>query len=88
MEHLNDILQPHVRASKVRLSYVDELFSDLKDNPYIILHRNVSNQIKSLFLLHNDIGDPFQVPGPQHFSDHEKNEGNFDEHSTSNEMRV
>lgn len=42
MDHLNKILQPHVRASKIRLSYVDELFPDLKDNPYIILHKNVS----------------------------------------------
>lgn len=41
MERLNDILQPRVRASKVRLSYVDELFPDLKDDPYIILHKNV-----------------------------------------------
>ncbi|KYQ57370.1 Protein zwilch like protein [Trachymyrmex zeteki] len=41
MDHLNKILQPHVRASKIRLSYVDELFPDLKDNPYIILHKNV-----------------------------------------------
>ncbi|XP_018365245.1 PREDICTED: protein zwilch homolog [Trachymyrmex cornetzi] len=41
MDHLNEILQPYVRASKTRLSYVDELFPDLKDNPYIILHKNV-----------------------------------------------
>ncbi|KAM0737244.1 Protein zwilch-like protein [Formica fusca] len=41
MERLTDILQPHIRASIIKLSYVDELFVDLKDNPYIILHRNV-----------------------------------------------
>ncbi|XP_012233445.1 protein zwilch homolog [Linepithema humile] len=41
MDHLNNILQSHIRASKIRLSYVDELFPDLKDNPYIILHKNV-----------------------------------------------
>ncbi|XP_072745144.1 protein zwilch homolog [Anoplolepis gracilipes] len=40
MERLTNILQPHVRASKIRLSYVDELFVELKDNPYIILHEN------------------------------------------------
>ncbi|KYN39034.1 Protein zwilch like protein [Trachymyrmex septentrionalis] len=42
MDHLNEILPPYVQASKTRLSYVDELFPDLKDNPYIILHKNVS----------------------------------------------
>ncbi|XP_012529690.1 protein zwilch homolog isoform X2 [Monomorium pharaonis] len=41
MEHLNKILQSHVRASKVRLSYVDEIFPDFKDNPYMVLHKNV-----------------------------------------------
>ncbi|XP_018404406.1 PREDICTED: protein zwilch homolog [Cyphomyrmex costatus] len=41
MDRLNDILGPHIRASKTKLSYVDELFPDLKDNPYIILHKNV-----------------------------------------------
>ncbi|KAL6425229.1 hypothetical protein ACFW04_009462 [Cataglyphis niger] len=40
MERLTDILQPYIRASIIKLSYVDELFVDLKDNPYIILHRN------------------------------------------------
>ncbi|KYM80328.1 Protein zwilch like protein [Atta colombica] len=42
MDHLNEILRPYIKASKTRLSYVDELFPDLKDNPYIILHKNVS----------------------------------------------
>ncbi|KAG5317588.1 ZWILC protein, partial [Pseudoatta argentina] len=42
MDHLNEILQPYIQASKTRLSYVDELFPDLKDNPYIVLHKNVS----------------------------------------------
>ncbi|XP_011157932.2 protein zwilch homolog isoform X2 [Solenopsis invicta] len=37
----SDILQPHVRASKVRLSYVEEIFPSLKNKPYIILHKNV-----------------------------------------------
>lgn len=90
MEHLNDILRPHVRASKVRLSYVDELFPDLKDNPYIILHKNVSDQMKhrfSLTLLSND-NVLSQVPGMRHFLDHEKNESSLDEYSTSNKMRV
>lgn len=42
MEHLNDILRPRgVRASKLGLSYVDELFPDLKDHPYVVLHKNV-----------------------------------------------
>ncbi|XP_071561375.1 protein zwilch homolog [Temnothorax nylanderi] len=66
MEHLNDILRPHVRASKVKLSYVDELFPDLKDNSYIVLHKN--------------------VPGMRYPSDHEKNEGSFDECSTSHDV--
>ncbi|KAG5312153.1 ZWILC protein, partial [Acromyrmex insinuator] len=42
MDHLNEILQPYIQASKTRLSYVDELFPDLKDNPYIVLHKNIS----------------------------------------------
>lgn len=56
MEHLNDILRPRgVRASKLGLSYVDELFPDLKDHPYVVLHKNVSDRIKaSLPILHND----------------------------------
>ncbi|KAL0102446.1 hypothetical protein PUN28_018012 [Cardiocondyla obscurior] len=41
MEQWNDLLQPHVWASKVRLSYVDELFPDLKDSFYVVLHKNV-----------------------------------------------
>ncbi|EFN78936.1 hypothetical protein EAI_12208 [Harpegnathos saltator] len=40
MERLNEVL-PHVQASEVRLSYVEELFPDLKDHPYIVLHKNV-----------------------------------------------
>ncbi|KAH0947663.1 hypothetical protein HN011_011691 [Eciton burchellii] len=41
MERLKDILQPHVQASEIKLSYVNELFPDLKDKPYIVLHKNV-----------------------------------------------
>ncbi|XP_077274476.1 protein zwilch homolog isoform X2 [Temnothorax americanus] len=69
MERMNDILRPHVRASKVKLSYVDELFPDFKDNSYIVLHKN--------------------VPGTRHPSDHGnygKNEGSFDEYSTSHDV--
>lgn len=84
MEHLNDILRPHIRASKIKLSYVDELFPDLKD-PYIILHKNVSDQIKPRFsftLLDND-NALSQVPGMQHFSNYENNERSLDEYSSN-----
>ncbi|RLU22797.1 hypothetical protein DMN91_005075 [Ooceraea biroi] len=41
MERLRDVLQPHIGASEIKLSYVNELFPDLKDKPYIVLHKNV-----------------------------------------------
>ncbi|EFN68930.1 hypothetical protein EAG_03507 [Camponotus floridanus] len=46
MERFAYILQPHIRASKIRLSYIDELFVDLKNNPYIILHKNDPDETK------------------------------------------
>lgn len=45
-EQLDNILKPHIRASKIKLSYVDELFPDLKDKEYIVLHKNVSDNSK------------------------------------------
>ncbi|XP_014470654.1 PREDICTED: protein zwilch homolog [Dinoponera quadriceps] len=47
MERLNKLLPYHVQARKVRLSYVDELFPDLKDDPYIVLHKNVPDTSQS-----------------------------------------
>ncbi|XP_020300082.1 protein zwilch homolog [Pseudomyrmex gracilis] len=41
-EQLNSILKPQIRASKIKLSYVDELFPDLKDKEYIVFHKNNS----------------------------------------------
>ncbi|XP_032682691.1 uncharacterized protein LOC116849548 [Odontomachus brunneus] len=40
MKCLDEVL-PHVQASEVRLSYVEELFPDLKGKPYIVLHKNI-----------------------------------------------
>lgn len=46
MEHFDDILPSHIRASKIRLSYIEELFPDLKNDSYIVLHKTVSEKIR------------------------------------------
>lgn len=50
MDRINDILQSCIRASNIKLSYIEELFPDFKNKPYIVLHKNVSDII---YLLYN-----------------------------------
>lgn len=42
MDLSGGFLPPHVRSSEIQLSYVNELFPDLKDKQYVVLHKSVS----------------------------------------------
>lgn len=65
MDLSGGFLPPHVRSSEIQLSYVNELFPDLKDKQYVVLHKSVNT------VWQTDYGSKDRSDDAEHLTSHD-----------------